>query len=71
MLNDPKYAGKVVLIAWHHGKIPQLARALGARDVPEKWNPNVFDRVWELTFQDGTVTWKSLPQRALPGDSEE
>jgi len=25
-----KYAGKVVLVAWHHGSIPGLAKALGA-----------------------------------------
>jgi hypothetical protein len=25
-----KYAGKVILIAWHHAKTPQLATALGA-----------------------------------------
>ncbi len=24
-----KYAGKTILIAWHHGMIPQLAKQLG------------------------------------------
>jgi broad specificity phosphatase PhoE len=28
ILGNPKYAGKLVLICWHHGKIPDLAGAL-------------------------------------------
>jgi hypothetical protein len=70
VLVDPQYAGKVVLIAWHHGKIPELARALGAIDAPDKWNAKVFDRVWELTYADGAATFQDLPQEALPGDSD-
>jgi phosphohistidine phosphatase SixA len=70
VLTDPKYSGKTVLIAWHHGKIPELAKALGVQDAPDKWNPDVFDRVWEITFQDNTPTWKDLPEDALPGDSQ-
>jgi phosphohistidine phosphatase SixA len=70
VLTDPKYDGKVVLIAWHHGKIPELAKALGATDAPAKWKPEVFDRVWEITFKDGKAVLQDLPQKALPGDSE-
>lgn len=71
ILTDPKYAGKTVLIAWHHGKIPELAKSLGVTDVPEKWNPSVFDRVWEITYENGKATMKDLPQRAMPGDAQE
>jgi phosphohistidine phosphatase SixA len=70
VLTNPKYVGKTVLIAWHHGKIPQLAKALGVKEVPDKWDPKVFDRVWEITYDGGTASWKDLPQNALPGDSE-
>jgi broad specificity phosphatase PhoE len=70
VLTDPKYDGKTLLIAWHHGKIPELAKALGVKNAPDKWNSEVFDRVWEITYQDGAATWQDLPQRALPGDSE-
>ena len=70
VLTDPKYSGKTVLIAWHHGKIPELAKALGIKDAPDKWDPNVFDRVWEITFKDNVPTWKDLPENALPGDSQ-
>jgi phosphohistidine phosphatase SixA len=70
VLADPKFAGKTVLIAWHHGKIPDLAKALGVKDAPDKWQSEVFDRVWEITYDNGTATWQDLPQKALPGDSE-
>ena len=70
MLTDPKYTGKVVLIAWHHGKIPELAKALGVKDCPEKWDPTVFDRVWEITYENGVANWQNLPEKALPGDAE-
>jgi broad specificity phosphatase PhoE len=69
VLTDPKYNGKVVLICWHHGKIPDLAKDLGATDAPKDWNGKVFDRVWELTYSDGAVQFSNLPEKALPGDS--
>jgi phosphohistidine phosphatase SixA len=70
VLSNPKYNGKIVLIAWHHGKIPDLAKALGVTNAPEKWQPEVFDRVWKITFDKGVATWQDLPEHALPGDSE-
>jgi phosphohistidine phosphatase SixA len=69
LLTDLKYAGKVVLIAWHHGKIPELAKALGANDVPAKWEDGVFDRVWEITYKNGVAAFADLPENALPDDS--
>jgi phosphohistidine phosphatase SixA len=71
VLTDPKFAGKVVLIAWHHGKIPDLAKALGVKDALAKWNSQVFDRVWKITYENGVPNFQNLPQKALPGDSEE
>jgi phosphohistidine phosphatase SixA len=70
VLTDPKFDGKVVLIAWHHGKIPELAQALGVKNAPAKWDPQVFDRVWQITYENGVANWKDLPQKALPGDAE-
>lgn len=70
VLSDPKFAGKVVLIAWHHGKIPELAKALGAKEAPDKWKSTVFDRVWEIDYDGGAAKFKDLPEKALPGDSE-
>ncbi len=70
LLSDPKYAGKTVLISWHHGNIPDLAHALGAKDAPKKWDDEVFDRVWQLTYEEGVPSWKDEPEGALPGDSK-
>ncbi|HEY2588587.1 MAG TPA: histidine phosphatase family protein [Tepidisphaeraceae bacterium] len=69
VLADPRFAGKVVLICWHHGKIPDLARALGAAEAPAKWDPNVFDRVWEIDYDNGAAKWHDRPEQMLPGDS--
>src|SRR5262249_46617066 len=70
LLGKPKYAGDIVLIAWHHGEIPNRAAALGAKDAAAKWDDGVFDRVWGLDYDDpGAVTFTDLPQRLLFGDS--
>jgi len=69
VLSDPKYAGKVVLICWHHEKIPDLAKALGAKDAPDNWSGKVFDQVWEIKYDGDAASWKQVPENALPGDS--
>ena len=70
ILTSGKYAGKTVLIAWHHGTLPELARLLGASDCPKKWKAPVFDRVWQITFDErGQATFADLPQQLLPGDA--
>jgi broad specificity phosphatase PhoE len=62
-----KYRDATVLIAWHHGNIPALAKALGVRskDLPAKsWPDEVFDRVWILDFSEqGQVTVRSESQQ--------
>ncbi|QJX00554.1 histidine phosphatase family protein [Frigoriglobus tundricola] len=71
LLSGSKYAGKTVLISWRHSSIPDLARALKAGKVPEKWGDHVFDRVWQINYDDGgKATFRDLPQRLLPMDSE-
>lgn len=65
-----KYAGKVVLVAWHHGKIPQLATALGAQPPYMPWPAAQFDRVWRIDYRDGKATMRDLPQQLLSGDSK-
>lgn len=65
----PEYDGKTVLIAWEHHAIPELARKLGARNVPKKWDGDVFDRVWIITYSGKQVAFQDIPQRLLFGDS--
>jgi broad specificity phosphatase PhoE len=71
LLSDPKYAGKTVLVCWHHGTIPELAKKLGAADAPTHWKDAVFDRVWRVDYdKKGKARFRDLPQLLLPGDSE-
>jgi hypothetical protein len=65
-----KYAGKVVLIVWHHGEIPQLAAALGATPPYNPWPAQQYDRIWRIDYNHGKATLKDLPQSLMPGDSK-
>jgi broad specificity phosphatase PhoE len=70
ILRNKRYRGKTVLVCWHHGTIPELARRLKAKRVPGKWKGSVFDRVWQISYDEkGKTTFADLPQRLLPGDS--
>ena len=69
LLTDQRYAGKIVLVCWHHGKLPKLARALGVSDTP-KWSNRQFDRVWIIDYsKKGRARAQDVGQRLLPGDS--
>ena len=71
ILTKDKYAGKIVLICWHHGNIPALATALGAQNVPP-WDGTVFDRVWSIPFDKGVAgSVQNDPQQLLYGDSNQ
>lgn len=64
-----QYAGKTVLVCWHHGNLPALADALGAGDIPA-WPDSQFDRLWRIRYDaEGNVLFENLPQRLLQGDS--
>jgi len=71
ILSDPQYAGKMLIICWHHGNIPALAHALGASDAPKTWPDPVFDRVWRIRYNNSGTTFENLPQRLLFGDSQD
>lgn len=68
ILDDLAFAGKIVLICWHHANIPDVAKALGVSK-PPKWDGKVFDRVWKITYPKGQATLNDLPQMLLFGDS--
>lgn len=65
-----RYAGKVVMVAWHHGKIPELARSLGAVPPYSPWPDEKFDRIWRIDYVNGKAVLRDLPQQVLPGDSK-
>jgi hypothetical protein len=71
ILNNPIYASKVILICWHHGKIPKLVEKLGvdAKQLPwPDWPANIFDLIFCITWADGKATLKVETQRLLHGD---
>ena len=69
ILSDPTYSGKVLLICWHQGKLPNLAKELKA-DAPDNWKKKIFDRVWQITYDaQGNAKFQDFPQQLLPGDS--
>ena len=71
LFGQPKYFGKTILVSWRHSTIPELAKTLKASKVPAKWEDNVFDRVWQITYDDqGNASFRDRPQRLLPGDAE-
>lgn len=65
-----EYAGKVILIAWHRGKIPELATALGATPPYNPWPTEQFDRIWRIDYVNGKATLRDLPYSVMPGDSK-
>ena len=72
LLTNPRYAGKTVLVCWHHGTIPELAGKLRAEDVPDHWKDSVFDRVWVITYgEHGKGKLSKGHQALMPGDDKE
>jgi hypothetical protein len=80
LFEDPRYAGKTVLICWHHGQIPHLTRAIlkqatnadKLKDQVPDWDDAIFDRVWQITFDEqARATYANHPQRLLFGDKAE
>jgi hypothetical protein len=68
--------GRAILIAWHHGQIPALLRALGAdpgKVIPNaKWPDDVFGWVIQLRFDaDGRLAeTKRINEHLLPDDAD-
>ena len=66
--------GKAILIAWHHGQIPSLLRALGAdpnQVIPKsKWPDDVFGWLIQLRydFAGNLIETKRINEHLLPND---
>jgi hypothetical protein len=46
-------AGSEVLVCWHHGKLPDLARCLGVSPPEDPWPAEDFGRIWQIDFASG------------------
>ncbi len=63
ILKSPAFDGRTVVVCWEHKRIPEIAKALGAKDAPEEWGGKVYDRLWYLRFDStGRVEFLDLPQ---------
>jgi hypothetical protein len=72
LLSNRAYAGKTILICWHHGHIPDLARRLNAADVPEKWKDTDFESLWLLSYAEkGKAKLTKKHEGLLPGDEKD
>ena len=62
-----RYAGKVVVICWHHGELPHLAEALGVANPPH-WEDTTFNQIWKVEYAGGQASLTPLAESLLPGD---
>ena len=70
IMNTRGFDGKTVIVCWEHSVIPDMLKAFGWADGPQKWPEAVYDRLWILDFAQGKPTrFRDLPQKLLPGDS--
>jgi hypothetical protein len=72
MLNAALALQGIVLIAWEHGEIPDIAnQILGNQTTsPQKWPSERFDIVWvfDLNTATNTYSFNQAPQLLLQGD---
>jgi hypothetical protein len=57
LFTDDAYAGKVVIVCWHHGKIPHLLASLHAPagDYPNPWGSRVYNLIVKLDYTPGSL----------------
>lgn len=68
---SPEMNGQVVMIAWQHDSLSELANRLGAWQAPSEWPSETFDRFWLLDFENNKlVNFQNLPQQLLEKDSK-
>ncbi len=66
LLRTARYAGRTVLICWHHGTIRELALALNATGATP-WSGTAFDRLWLIDYREGSAI-RQFGQHLLFGD---
>lgn len=74
MVADAIQQKGVVLIAWQHQEIAQIANAiLGNTSAPQTWPGDRFDLVWvfDLDTKTGKYALTQVPQNLLAGDVNE
>jgi hypothetical protein len=72
IMNDETLNGKFVVICWEHKVLSDIAASFGVVPTP-KYPGSAFDRAWLITLQPNgdTPSFQNLPEKLLPGDSQE
>jgi broad specificity phosphatase PhoE len=65
VMADGAYTGKLVVIAWQRGNLPNIAKAFGAKE-PPAWPAGQYDHLWRLKFTGTAVTLEDLVQKFSP-----
>lgn len=65
-----KYAGKTILVCWRHSTMHALAVHLKVEHAPKEWKDTIFDRVWQIDYDNGKAKFQNLPQQLMPGDEK-
>jgi len=72
LASDAVAADGVVLIAWEHEAIPEIANSImgDKTTCPQKWPGSRFDLVWVFDRPTGSGAWKfqQIAQMLLPDD---
>ena len=58
LLSAPLFDGRQILICWHHGNIPSLARSLLVKlgDCPDPWDYLIFNLILQIEYPNGDVS---------------
>lgn len=72
MIDDAMGCNGIVLIAWEHQDIPEIANQILGNNTtaPQTWPGDRFDIVWVFDLQNGAYNFSQVPQRLLAGDSD-
>lgn len=70
VMNSPQCDGHLVVIAWEHNGLEDIAFLFGVRPKPN-WPGGAYDRIWFLQPTEAGVSFTDLPQRLMPGDTDQ
>ncbi|MGZ3745273.1 MAG: histidine phosphatase family protein [Pseudobdellovibrionaceae bacterium] len=75
ILESPNLNGKVVIIAWEHKMIPEIAEHLGIQlnENLLKWPSSVFDQAWVISFDEksSSPVLDIMAEHVLPTDIDD
>jgi phosphohistidine phosphatase SixA len=65
LFSDPAYGSAIAVVCWHHRKMPDIARMLGAPEgsYPDPWPETLYDAIIDISYAgDGTPSARRVRQ---------